>query len=109
MSRCQLSIVYNRKLTKELDIELHKFEVLRKVVRIAGNERKVGGLGRGAGEVGGGTLEVADYSYCFSHAALPPNIVKTAMQPPGWRRLDAFCIKECSVVAFLIPHQILDD
>ena len=32
---------------KVLDIELHNFEVLRKVVRIAGNERKVGGLGRG--------------------------------------------------------------
>ena len=58
---------------------------------------------------------VAGYSYCFSHAALRLNIVKTAMQLFG-NLASAFCkllikniSEECLFVAFLILHQILDD
>lgn len=57
----------------------------------------------------------AGYSYCFSHAALRPNIVKTAMLASGsvasafCKLLEKISASKCLVVAFLILHQILDD
>ena len=62
--------MHNRKLTKVLDIELHKFEVLRKVVRIAGNERKVGGWGGWEGGTGGLLTTVTAFLTPHCHPTL---------------------------------------
>ena len=82
MSRCQLSIVCTTENWQKFStLDCTSFYALRKVVRIAGNERK----GKGwDGELKGGLKRGlkgwADYSYCFSHAALQPNSTQTVIQ-----------------------------